>query len=392
MALAWPQAWRNKAPWGVWAVTLLSQRHRTHLLKWAVSWSCKTKGRSGGPGRSPMYWGIWPLLTFLCLSAAPSSLLCPGPVPRNADTPTSLQPPCFLCPFHHPIPTPLDSRMPKDRPASLRLISLASFVWWVYFAFAFSFLLFTGNKEGVTNPRADVRTGLTSLGEGVMPPTPASSLEAGKTRGRRALLHGAASAHPFLCLPSPARWLLHFHCSILPLHPSTPSLLSILLLHPAAPSRLARMWRRSCLLWQVASLANGNDHVLGLAVPVPRRLGHLTHLIDAVADAVDVALVAVVIWVGAKDPFWRREKHKRSTWLPPAVPRVQGGSKIAASCYILPLALGAYPSRSVPCPYLPLQLPPLPWFWDLCSSQLRAGLQAAGFWKPSRLRQMKSPC
>lgn len=82
MALAWLQAQRNEALWEAWAVSLLSQSHRTHLLERAVSWSCRTKGRSDGPGRSPMYWGIWPLLTFLCLSAAPSSQLCPGPVPE----------------------------------------------------------------------------------------------------------------------------------------------------------------------------------------------------------------------------------------------------------------------------------------------------------------------
>lgn len=196
-------------------------------MKRAVSWSCETKGRSDGPGRSPLCRGMWPRLTFLCLSAAPSSLLCPGPVPRNADTRISLQPPCLLCPVPHPIPTPLDSRVPKELPASLQLISLASFVWWVYFAFAFSFLLFTGNKEGVTNPRADVRTGLTSLGAGGMPPTLARSLEAGKTRGRRALLHGAGSAHPFLSLPGPARTAALFHCSVPLLHPSSPSRCSV---------------------------------------------------------------------------------------------------------------------------------------------------------------------
>jgi len=37
--LAW--AWGKKAPWRGEAVTLLSQSHGTHLLKWAASWSCK---------------------------------------------------------------------------------------------------------------------------------------------------------------------------------------------------------------------------------------------------------------------------------------------------------------------------------------------------------------
>lgn len=102
MALAWLQAQRNEALWEAWAVSLLSQSHRTHLLERAVSWSCRTKGRSDGPGRSPMYWGLWPLLTFLCLSAAPSSQLCPGPVPRSADT-TSL---CSLLVSFALFPTP----------------------------------------------------------------------------------------------------------------------------------------------------------------------------------------------------------------------------------------------------------------------------------------------
>lgn len=134
-----------------------------------------------------------------------------------------------------------------------------------------------------------------------------------------------------------------------PLHlPAAPSLPSI----PAAPSRLAQAPCLSRLLRQVAGLADGDDHVLGLAVPAPWHLGHLTHLIDAVADAVDVALVAVVIRAGAKDPVWRREKHKTSCWLRLAVPRVKAGWEITASHYILPLTLGIY--HPTPTPSVPL--------------------------------------
>lgn len=60
----------------------------------------------------------------------------------------------------------------------------------------------------------------------------------------------------------------------------------------------------SRLLWQVAGLADGDDHILGLAVMMAQHLGHLAHLIDTAGDAVDVAFVAVVIWVGAEDPIW----------------------------------------------------------------------------------------
>lgn len=74
----------------------------------------------------------------------------------------------------------------------------------------------------------------------------------------------------------------------------------------------------SRLLWQVAGLADGDDHVLGLAVTVARHLGHLAHLIHAVGDAVDVAFVAVVIWVGAEDPIWEWRRKKCSyLWLFP---------------------------------------------------------------------------
>lgn len=55
VALVWPWAWGRKALWGGGAVTPLSQSHGMHLLKWAASWSCKTKGRSDGLGRSSMY-------------------------------------------------------------------------------------------------------------------------------------------------------------------------------------------------------------------------------------------------------------------------------------------------------------------------------------------------
>lgn len=142
-------------------------------------------------------------------------------------------------------------------------------------------------EEKVMNPWADIGAGLTTLGKGVRVPTLARSLEVGKTRVRRAL-----------SLP-----ILSSHCPVL-----QGGCCATLLLHPAAPSRLAwpPCWSR--LLWQVAGLADGNDHILGLAVPTPWHLRHLVHLVDTVADAVDVALVAVVIRAGAKDPVWRREK------------------------------------------------------------------------------------
>lgn len=47
----------GRCPWvGPGTVTLLPHSCRMHLVKQAVSWSCKTKGRSGGPGRSLMDW------------------------------------------------------------------------------------------------------------------------------------------------------------------------------------------------------------------------------------------------------------------------------------------------------------------------------------------------
>ena len=95
-------------------------------------------------------------------------------------------------------------------------------------------LFFAIHKEEreVTNPQADVRAGLTSPGEGAMLPAPVTSLEVGKTGVRRALLHGAGFAHPFLSLPGPGRQLLHCpaapsHCSIPPLHPAAPSHCSV---------------------------------------------------------------------------------------------------------------------------------------------------------------------
>lgn len=198
------------------------------------------------------------------------------------------------------------------------------------------------------------------------------------------MLCSASSADPFCLLPGPARWLL---C-----HRAAPSLHSICLLHPTAPSCLAQPRHQSRLLWQVAGLVDGNDHVLGLAVTAPRCLRYLTHLVDTVADAVDIALVAVVIWTGAKDPVWRRERHKTSSWLHMATSRVKAGCKISAPHYILLLTLDVQPPRRVHGSSLLLQPLPLPWHWGLCSSQIRAGFQATGFWKPSQLRQTKSPC
>lgn len=147
--------------------------------------------------------------------------------------------------------------MPKDCPAPLWLISLESFVWWVYFAFAFFFAIQREEME-VTNPRADIRAGLTNPGERVMLPTPARSLEVGKTGVRRTLLHDAGSACPFLLLPGPARWLLHCPtvpscCPIPPLHPSAPSLRSIPLLHPAWPGHHAG--HVCCGRWEVSPMA-----------------------------------------------------------------------------------------------------------------------------------------
>lgn len=56
VVLAWPWGWGGKGPWGGGAVTPLPQSRRTHLLKWAVSCSCKTKGGgSDGLGRSSTY-------------------------------------------------------------------------------------------------------------------------------------------------------------------------------------------------------------------------------------------------------------------------------------------------------------------------------------------------
>lgn len=162
-------------------------------------------------------------------------------------------------------------------------------------------------------------------------------------------------------------------CPVLLHRPAVPSRCSIPLLHPAAPSCLARLPCRSRLLRQVAGLANGNDHVLGLTVTASRHLRHLTHLVDAVADAVDIALVAVVIRVGAEDPVWRRKKHKTSPWLPLSGPRVKAGWQITAPHYILPPTLGVHlqeglsPTPTPPAPSSPLVLgsllfPALGWF------------------------------
>lgn len=166
-----------------------------------------------------------PFCAFLQLPAPCCALGLSPEVQTPHLSAASLSPLPFSPPHSHTTGQPHAKGLPS---LSLQLISLASFVWWVYFAFAFSFLLFIGNKEGVTNPRADVRTGLTSLGEGVMPPAPTRSLEPGKTRGRRALLQGAGSAHPFLSPPGPAGRLLlcctaPSSCSIPPLHPAAPS-------------------------------------------------------------------------------------------------------------------------------------------------------------------------
>lgn len=175
---------------------------------------------------------------------------------------------------------------------------------------------------------------------------PGNVLRGWQNQLRRAMLHTASSADPFSLLPGPARWLL---C-----HPAAPSLRSIRLLYSTAPSCLAWPRHQSRLLWQVAGLADGNDHILGLAVPAPWCLGHLTHLIDTVADAVDITLVAVVIWTGAEDPVWRRERHKTSPWLHMATFRGKAGRKITAPHYILLLTLGVQtPGQSMahPCPF-----------------------------------------
>lgn len=66
------------------------------------------------------------------------------------------------------------------------------------------------------------------------------------------------------------------------------------------------------------------------------------------------------------------EKHKTSPWLPPAVPRVQGGSKFAASCYTsssgclslqeCPLPTPAPSAPSTPLVLASLLFPALGWF------------------------------
>lgn len=86
--------------------------------------------------------------TDLSVSSCSPQLTLPAQLPAVSwDCPLKHRQPLFFeqlprlfHPFHHPIP------IPKDCWACLWLISLASFVWWVYFAFAFFFLLFTGKK------------------------------------------------------------------------------------------------------------------------------------------------------------------------------------------------------------------------------------------------------
>lgn len=177
----------------------------------------------------------------------PTAVCCVLGLSPETDTHISHAASLSPLPFSLPIPVLQGSRTPKDRPAPLWLIPLASFVWWAYFAFAFLFCYSQGRKGG-REPMGRHQGRTDEPGRRGMPPTPAKSLEAGKTRVRRALLCGASSALPFLSLPGPAWRLLQSHCIFLLLHPSTP----FLLLHPAWPSHRAH--HVCCGKWQVSPM------------------------------------------------------------------------------------------------------------------------------------------
>lgn len=211
-----------------------------------------------------------------------------------------------------------------------------------------------------------------------MPPTPAKCLEAGKTRVRRALLCGASSALPFLSLPGPAWWLLQSHCIFLLLHRSPP----FPLLHPAWPRH--RAYHVCCGKWQVSPMAmttswgwrSRRRGTSGISlISLTLLLMQLTSLLLLLSSG-----------LGPKIQSGGGKSTKQAAgyvWLFPE-------SKLAGKS--LP------PTTSCPSlwvftiPPLPLQSPWVLWYWGLCSSQLQAGFQAACFWKPSWLRQMKSHC
>lgn len=56
---------------------------------------------------------------------------------------------------------------------------------------------------------------------------------------------------------------------------------------------------------------DGNNHILMVVLLVVSHLMNLTHLIDVIANAVHVTLVAVVIRVGAKHPVCKHNKTER---------------------------------------------------------------------------------
>lgn len=194
-----------------------------------------------------------------------------------------------LCPSHRPIPMTQDSRMPKDHPSSSppRLCSLY---------FSICFFAIHGEKKGSRwTRRTDEPVAL------------AMSLEPGGL---------CPSRSPFPLPPSLQCWLLSSRQSSVGGRGEQGDFSWSF---PVVPI----LSHCSRLLWQVAGLADGDDHVLGLAVTVARHLGHLAHLIHAVGDAVDVAFVAVVIWVGAEDPIWewRRKKYSYLWLFPDPKPR-----------------------------------------------------------------------
>lgn len=226
----------------------------------------------------------------------------------------------LLCPFHHPVPITRDKGMPKHHPSppcrvplpapSPRCISPAAF------------LQLTGKKRRARThgqpPGRDHRA--------LLPP-PAMSLGLGTAGTRSASPPGTVTAAPSACPPASLRGVLRDSSTRL----STPTVLPVargdhgdVSLGPS-PSVPRVPCRRSRLLRQLAGLADGDGHVVGLAVPAPRRLGPLAHLVEAAADAVDVAFVAVVVRAGAEDPVWgrRREKQKRRPWLFRGVPGVE---------------------------------------------------------------------
>lgn len=176
--------------------------------------------------------------------------------------------------------------------------------------------------------------------------------------------------------------------TILLLHPSAPSHCSILLLHPAWPGHCTG--HVCCGKWQVSPMAmttswgwrSRRRGTSGISlISLTLLLMQLTSLLLLLSSGLGPKIQSGGMRSTKQTPCY--------LWL---FPESKPAGKLLPPAISYPLLWVFTPPGGFLAPLLPLQPPPLPWYQGLCSSQLWSGFPAAGFWKPSRLRQMKSPC